>query len=781
MQTGMAVVILLQSEGIKMEELSIVGKSVPAQDAVEKVTGKAVFSTDVVMPKMLYAKLLRSPHAHARILHIDTSKAEAYPGVRLVATGKDCLDTRFGLYIRDERFLAKDEVHYIGDEVAAVVAIDPEVAKEALKLIEVEYEPLPAIFDPLKAIQPGAPLARGDSPSNICHHTQVLRGDIEQGFRQAAVIHEDTYYLPNYYQAYLEPLAATAQWEGDRVTIWASHQAPRQLAKVIYEAFNIEPGSLRFIQTHVGGAFGAKTHMRACPFAALLAKLADAPVQIVWEREEDFATGTPSMPMVIRLKMGVDANGLITAEDVYTVADNGAYTASALGCLEVANIRVHSLYRFNNLRAVADLVYTNKVASSAYRGYGNNQMHFAVESMMDTLAEKLGMDPKEIRLRNATQQGDISVHGWVINTCALTETIERATEVTKWDRKHGQMRKKSRGIGMACGIHVSGNAAVAPSGYGSASLVRIHEDGTVHVYNNEGCIGQGASTIYAQIVAEELGIPYNRVFVKPLDTDVSGFGIGAVGSHAGTIGGNGVRAGAVAARKRLIEAAAHKWQCDPKDVQLIRGKLVNLQLEMDMEISEVATYYVGMTGGSRILGEGLYRAEGIAAPDENKYGNISLGYSFATQIAEVEVDLETGQVTVLKMVAVHDSGRAINPMLTEGQIEGGMIMGMSHAIGEEYLFKDGRLLNPNFANYKVPTCLDIPEIQTILLDHPEPNGPFGAKSIGEIAIVPSAPAVANAIYDAVGVRITQLPITPERLLKAIQEQKLVDRHDDLEK
>jgi CO/xanthine dehydrogenase Mo-binding subunit len=274
----------------------------------------------------------------------------------------------------------------------------------------------------------------------------------------------------------------------------------------------------------------------------------------------------------------------------------------------------------------------------------------------------------------------------------------------------------------------------------------------------------------AQIAAEELSVPYEKVFVKQLDTDSTSFGVGAIGSHVTVMGGHGVRAGAIAARRRLVETAARRWRCDAKDVRLLKGKLVNCKTEEEMDLGEVASYYVEMTGGSRLVGEGIYRADNLTVPDENKYGNVSLAYSFATHVAEVEVDTETGRVTVLSYLAVHDSGRALNPMLAEGQVEGGVVMGMAYALTEEYLFKDGRVLNPNFTNYRVPTSLDVPDINVILLDNPDPNGPLGAKSIGEVAMVPVAPAIANAIYNAVGVRLTTLPMTPERVLKALKEK-----------
>ncbi len=749
-----------------IRERKYVGKRLPMMDAVDKVTGRAVFSADFMLPGMLYAKILRSPLPHARILKISTEKALQVPGVRAVVTAQDAPPNRFGLSLRDERFFASDEVHYIGDEVAAVVAVDEKTAAQALKQIEVQYQPLPAIFDPQEAIQPGAAQVRGDVESNVAYHTELRRGDVEEGFRQADLICEETYSLPHQYQCYLEPHAATAQWKNGRLTIWTAHQSPLQLDKVISEGFDLPKGGFQFIQNQVGGAFGGKTHMRVAPLAALLSRLVGAPVRITLTREEDFVTSLPRVPMVIHLKMGVKSEGLITAKQAYVLADNGAFTASALGVLEVCTQYIDTLYRFKNVQTSGDLVYTNKMGTSAFRGYGNVQMHFAVESMMDTLAEKLGIDPAELRLRNATRKGDITAHGRVIGSCGLSEAIRQAQQEIDWHNKHGKMRASGRGVGMACAVHGSGTSRLSPQG--SAALVRVDGDGKVRIATSEGDIGQGAKTVMAMIAAEELELPYDRIWVDPLDTDATNFGVGAVSSRVTVLGGNGVRAAAAAARQRLVETAARQWDCQPAEVIYSGGTLINPKTEEAMDVAQVAQAYIEMTGGSRLMGEALYTPQGVEPPDATKYGNISLGYPFAVNVAEVAVDRQTGKVTVLRLLAVHDSGQVINPLATEGQIEGGLLQGMGYTLDEEYVFQQGRLLNTDFTNYRLPTIQDTPSLKVSFLDVEEPNGPFGAKSVGEIATVAVAPAIANAIYDAVGVRVTRLPITPERMLAALR-------------
>lgn len=748
------------------KERKLIGKRLPMVDGVEKVTGRAVYSVDFLLPGMLHAKLLRSPFPHARILSINTEKAWQVPGVRAVVTAQDAPNSRFGIGLRDERFFASDEVYYVGDEVAAVVAIDEETAARAVKQIEVQYQPLPAVFDPQEAVRPEAPLARGDTQSNIAYHTELRRGDVEEGFRQAAVICEETYFLPHQYQCYLEPHAAVAQWKNGRLTIWTAHQSPRQLDKVISEAFELPPGGFQFIQTQVGGGFGGKTHMRVALLAALLARIVGAPVRVSLTREEDFIASMPRVPMIIHLKMGVDQNGIITAKQTYILADNGAYSASAVGVLEVAAQYVDTLYRFKNIYTTGDLVYTNKMGTSAFRGYGNVQMHFAVESMMDTLAEKLGIDPAEMRLRNATRKGDVTVHGRRIGSCGLSDAIRQALQETGWHSKRGKMRASGRGIGMACAVHGSGTTRLSP--VGAAVLVRIDGDGRVRIATSEGDIGQGAKTVLAMIAAEELGVPYERIWVDALDTDVTNFGVGAISSRVTVLGGNGVRAAAAAARQRLIEAAARQWQCDPAQVVYSAGTLVNPKTEEAMDIAQAASAYIEMTGGSRVVGEALYTPQGVELPDATKYGNISLAYPFTVDVAEVEVDRQTGRVTVLRLLALHDSGQIINLMAAEGQIEGGLSQGLGYALSEEFIFDEGRLLNPDFTNYRLPTIMDVPDLKVRFLNVEDPNGPFGAKSVGEIAMVAVAPAIANAIYDAVGVRMTRLPITPERMFAALQ-------------
>lgn len=751
-----------------MKKNKSVGASIPIAESYDKVTGKTVYGGDFVLPGMLYAKILHSPMAHARIKRIDSTAAARMPGVIAVVTGQDAPDTTFGIKITDERFLARDEVFYVGDEVAAVVAVDEESAKNALPFIKVDYEPLEPVMDIREAVKPGSPLARMDKNSNICHHTEAQFGDVDAAFKNSDVVIEETFYLPHQYHAYIEPHAAVAEWKKGRLTIYCPHQAPRQLEKCVCEGLNLPKNGFQFIQTAMGGGFGGKTHSRVAPLAAFLARVVGRPVRLSLTREEDIQCSMPSVPMLITVKLGAKQDGTLTAKEVHFLADNGAYSYSAVGVVEVAAERVDTMYRVNNVRVSGDLIYTNKMGTSAFRGYGNSQMHFAVESAMDILAKKLGMDAVELRLKNATRKGDVTVYGRRIDSCGLSESIQKAAELIRWNEPRPQTDNKFRGVGLACAIHVSGSTTVSPQG--AVAIARLFEDGTVHIANSEGDIGQGANTVMAQIASQVLEIPFERIVVDTLDTDVTNFGVGAIGSRVTVLGGNAVRAGAVAIRERIIETAAKKWNCSRSEVNYSEGVVYQAVKEEAMSLAEVATFYYDLTGGSRIIGEALYTPQGVVPPDKNKVGNVSLGYSFCTHAAEVEIDRESGAVTVVDYVAVHDSGKIINPLTFAGQVQGAALMGIGWALGEELLFENGRVINPDFTNYRVPTAMDALKVRVVTLDIDDPNGPFGAKSIGEVAFDPIAPTILNAICNASGFRFKTLPVNPERFYLAMKYQ-----------
>ncbi len=751
--------------------LTTVGKSVPQIDAVEKATGRAQFAGDIVMSNMLIGKVLHSPLAHARIVHVDISRAGALPGVKAIVTGADCPARKYGRDVRDENVLARDKVLYVGDEVAAVAAVDEDTAAEAIELIRVEYEELPPVLDLLEAMDPASPLIH-EVERNIAVQFPVIRGDVERGFEEARCVLEHRFVTPGVHPAYLEPLSCVASVDGTgRLTVCAGSQGPFHVRDAIADALCLPPGKVRVVDAFCGGGFGGKFVEKPMVICALLAQRASRPVSLAHDRREAFMTAPCRAAMIIDLKMGVTGEGSIAAKQARIVAENGAYTRVAAGVLWSAATRVDSLYRIENIKTDAMLVYTNKPPTSNMRGLGSPQSHFAVESMIDMLADELGMDPAEMRLRNAARTGDVSAHGWRMVSCGLTDCLQRSMEQSHWHQKRN--RPGATGIGMGCAIHISGTRR---AGYGGASArVKVDVDGTVTVISGETDIGQGSATTFAQIAAEELGARLEDVRVAPIDTDTSPNALGTFGSRVTYIGGNAVLLAARAAKRQLLDAAAEKLEVKADDLEIRDSKIfVRGAFVKHLTIAQVAQANLFRRGGGVIFGHGNFDSDSDVIDPASKYGNFSGAYSFATHVAEVAVDTETGQVDVLNFVAAHDLGRAINVMSAEGQVEGSVAMGIGYGVMEEMQYDSkGELRNPNFDDYRVSTALDMPTVSSIIVETDDPSGPYGAKGVGEIGLIGTAPAIANAVYNAVGVRITDLPVTPEKVLKALrQEHKL---------
>ncbi|MDO5111753.1 MAG: xanthine dehydrogenase family protein molybdopterin-binding subunit [Clostridia bacterium] len=751
----------------------IYGHNIPMVDGYEKVTGRAIYATDVMLPDMLYGKILRSPYAHARILSIDTSAAEALPGVVAVVTNADTARRKFSSspYL-DQYLFAEDEVRFIGDEVAAVAATDLRTAEEACALIKVEYEPLPAVFSIEEAMQPDAPLVHTELSSNIAHEIHYDRGDIDSAWKDCAVVVEETFQTSSHHPAYIEPQAAVASvdWD-DNVEVFAGTQcpagAPRERAS---EITGIPISKIRIHQTFVGGGFGGKVWQHIIHVAIVLSKKARKPVKVVYERAEDLSCTPPRVPMKLTLKMGADKEGHILAKETLIEAENGAYTINASVVVDTTATRVESLYRFKNIRDTARLIYTNKVPTGTFRGFGNPQGTFMVECVMDMLAEKLGMDPTQIRLINASQPGDVTAHEWKIGSCELSQCIHKAAALSGWEEKK-RNKRYGHGIGMGCCIHVNGNRSVFPAFDGSTATIRMNENGKAELMCADGDIGQGASTVFAMIAAKTIGIPARDVRILRVDSAQSGFGFGAFASRITLNAGNAVLDAAQKVHMCLCETAAKRAGCEVEAVRIENG-LIYAPGGYEESVAEVSKQYMYSRGGIYLKQEGSFMPSGVRMADKKtKLGNISAAYSFASHVAEVDIDLETGKLSVVNYVGVHDTGNVINPMLAEGQIEGGVVQGLGYAIYEDYYFdKDGRMLNTSFLDYKLPTTMDIPPIHSAFAQSFEQNGPYGAKGLGEPTIVPVAAAVANAIYDAIGVRITDMPFTPEHVWRVIKEE-----------
>ena len=753
-----------------MNDNRVIGKNTVNIHAGQKVTGQAVFASDFKLHNMLYGKVLRSPLPHARILNIDTSGAEKIKGVRVIVTGKDIPKVKFGPNIQDEYALAVDKVRYIGDEVAIVAAEDEDTASAALELIKVDYEPLPAVFEPEAAMQEGAPLVHHQE-RNIAMQALIQRGDLEKGFAQSDYILAESYSTPLVHQCYLEPITCVAEWHSTgKLTVWAPTQEPFIQRHEIATALQIPESNVRIIQPFAGGGFGGKCDQKLLVVAAVLARNSGRPVRLANTRKEEFFATRPRAPMTIDLKMGVRKDGKIMAKQTKIVIDNGAYTSQGIGIWGVATIRSDSLYHTENITTESFLVYSNKVPTGAFRGFGNPQMHFALETHLDALAKGIHMDPLELRLKNIVRKGDTTVHGWKLDSCGLEECLVKAADAASWKEKREKKTTASdkvRGIGLACLVHVSGNRAVCPDYDGSSALVEIHRDGKVKIFCGEPDVGQGSATLFAQIAAEELSLKVEEIEVENSDTDRTPYCLGAFASRVTALGGNAVKLAVQNARQELLDAVAKSLRVSREEVTFQNGKIK--AGKQTLSFKEAAWVAHGVRAGAPVLGVGMYDVGFPLQDVRTMYGNASIGYPFGVQVAEVEVDTKTGEVEILNYVAAQDVGKAINPIAVEGQIEGGIVQGIGYALMEEQQWENGKILNPSFCDYKIPTMEDVSSIEVILVETNEPKGPYGAKGAGEPPIVPTAPAIANAIYDAVGIRIKELPMNPEKILREIKK------------
>lgn len=749
--------------------MQVIGKRMPMVDAIEKVTGSAKYAIDIELPNMLHGKLLLSPHPHAKILSINTKRAEELPGVYAVVTHRDMTDRKisYSPYL-DQYIFAKDKVRFAGELVAAVAAVDALTARRAVSLIEVKYEPLPAVFNIQEAIKDTAPLVHDEYGSNIVHTLNYVRGDPDNAWKDCAVVAEETFETSIAHPAYLEPQACVAAFDAHGVVdIYAGTQSPAgAIREKVSESVGIPIGNIQIHQAFVGGGFGGKAWQQIVPVTVALAKKAGKPVKVVLSRREDLITTPPRVPMHLHLKMGADKEGRILVKETQITADNGAYCVNAPVVVDTAATRVESLYRFHNIKTTASLVYTNKIPTGTYRGFGNPQGTLMVECVMDMLAEKLHMDPTQIRLVNATQPGDVSLNGWKMGSCELSQCIEKAKALSHWE-EHKANKRFGHGIGIGCCIHVNGNRSVYPQFDGSSASIRLNDDGDAVVVCSDGDIGQGASTVFTQIAAEELGLSAERVHVKRVNTNYSDFAFGAFASRITLNAGNAVRDAARKLKCMLLETASRISGYAADDITIQNG--VFRASNWQATIRDVTMEYLYEHGGLFPKAEGFFMPKDVVVADKKtKYGNISPAYSFGAHVAEVNIDPKTGKVHLVNYVAVHDTGTVINPMLAEGQIEGGVVQGIGYALYEDYHFDDnGNVLNSSFLDYKLPTILDVPQITCDFADSFEPNGPFGAKGVGEPSIVPVAPAIANAIYDAIGVRVTRMPFTAERIKRAV--------------
>lgn len=755
-------------------ELEVIGKPLPKRDARLKVTGEAKFGADLCLPGMLHGKLLRNmQHPHARIVSIDTSRAEKLKGVRAVITGKDFPGIPYGnfAHTRDYLPLAIDRVRYLGEEVAAVAADDEDTAWEALDLIKVEYEPLPAVFDPEEAMKEGAPLLYDTKPNNISSASNFGFGDVEKGFQQSDWVREETFETQPIKHGMLETHACVGLWESDIVTLWACKQSPYIVWRQLALGLGVPPGKVRIIQTYVGaGNSGGKQEAMPMDFAAVkLSQKTGKPVRIVHTMEEVLIIGHMRHPLKMNIKLGLKKDGTIQAVQMRAIADGGAH--SAIGQLSIYMVALATLktYRVPNFRYDGYRIFTNKSWCGALRGHGMPQGCFALESMLDIATDELGIDNIEIRKRNALRPGDVTGNGLRITTCALREALDKVKKESDWENKKGKL-PKYRGIGVAAMAMGTGGNIMGHSA--CSAMLKVNEDGTVALLSGATDVGQGCDTVLPMIVAEVLGIRLEDVSFALVDSHLTPIDPGTWASRVTFYAGNAVKNAALDARNQIGRVAAQLLEAREEDLVFhnrriyVKGK-PDKGIEMDRCI-RYCQNRLGMT----IMGRGFYNAPADTFDFSQGMGNFAPTYSFYSQVVEVEVNPETGKVDIPNVVIAHDGGRELNPMLVKGQLIGAFVMHQGQSLFEGIVRDErGRVLNPSFLEYKMVTSMDIPHRFSIYsVGGPDPEGPFGAKESGEGAGNPVIAAIANAITDAIGIRIKSLPITPEKIVMALREK-----------
>lgn len=750
-----------------MEKYEFVGQSIPRVDAQVKVAGEARYTVDVTFPNILWGRLLRSPLPHARIVNIDTSRAERLTGVKAVITGKDT-PFSYGVTHMDQTPLQTDKVRHVGDPVAAVAAIDQDTAQEALELINVEYEELPAVFHPEEAMKPGAPVIHEGTNRNIVSRPSYISGDVEKAFREADHVFEDRFETQRVAHVCPETHNCVAVWDNSgKLNFYLSSQMPSIARIQLSRALNIPESKIRIITNHVGGGFGSKTTARLpIDFCAIvLARKTNLPVKMEQTREEEFIYSTLRHRFIMNIKTGIKNDGIITGRHFTVICECGGYAGHGVSVTRVAGALQGVLYHYKNYLYDGYAVYTNVAHGGTFRGVGNPQVHFAGETQINIIADKLGMDPLELRLKNGVRTGDRTATGAVVRSCGLAKCLESAAEKIGWKEKRAHP-EPNRGLGLSCGVHFTGIRlpAMPDADFAGASIM-VNDDGSVNLATSCVDIGQGSTTVLTQIAAEVLGIEIEKINTIYGDTETCPMGWGTRASRTTAIGGMAVKRVAEAARQQILRAASEKWGAvKPYDLT-IRNSKVYLKSDPDksMTVSDIVRF-----NRYRQNGQAIMATEHWDAPS---HGNISSAFSFAAKIVDVEVDPGTGQIHVLNVVAANDLGKAINPLGAVCQIEGGVHQGLGMAMSEEILLDEiGVMQNDQFSDYRILTSLDMPPVSSILVESNDPVGPFGAKGVAEMALIGMPDALASAVHAATGVWIKKLPVTPEKLFWALKEK-----------
>ncbi len=766
---------------------SVIGKPLAKVDAFQKVSGETKYADDLFLPRMLFGKILRSPHPHARITGIDPARALKLPGVFAVVTGKD-LPTKFGIMpsTQDEEALCIDKVRFVGDPVAAVAALDEETAEHALELIDVEYE----LLSPVMSIREALDESRDRIHDYADHHNihklvSLEYGDMEAGFRAADYIREDVFFYEGNTHLPMEQHAAVAQYSADeKLTLWSSTQTPHYVHRALEKTLGIPRSRIRVIAAPVGGGFGGKTD----PFsheivAGKLAVMTGRPVKIALTREEVFYTHRGRHPVLMWVKSGVKRDGQFTALHFKTLLDGGAYGSYGIastyytGALQTITYKIPA-YKFEGAR-----VFTNKPPCGPKRGHGTPQPRYALEVHMDKIAQELGLDPAEMRRKYVVEDGTKTVNHLTITTCGLRECIDRVVEASRWREQTDDRRRKTDasvirprssvkyGLGIACSSYLSG--AGLPIYWNdmphSGVIVKVDRGGGVAVFCGSTDIGQGSDSLLAYIAAEELGLKVSDIKVFTADTDLGPVDLGSYSSRVTVMTGNACIQAVRGVKEKISQTASEKLLV-PAESLVMRDGMIVCEDDENRRLTFIQAVELAEAKYGTLSGTGSYKPPKRAGPYKGSGVGPSPSYSYSACVAKVAVDTETGEVQVEKLWLAHDGGRAINPLLVIGQAEGSAYMGLGEALMEESAFRKGLHKMPSMLDYKSPTTLDTPDIETILVETIDPEGPYGAKEAGQGPLLPVPPAIANAVFDAIGVRIDEVPITPEKVLKAIEER-----------
>ena len=762
----------------KKYDFSVIGTRVPRKDARDKATGAVQYTDDLKMPGMLIGKIKRSPHAHARIHSINTKKAQSHRGVKAVLIGSEA-PTAYGIMpqLPTEFALAVDKVRYVGEGVAAVAALDAKSALEALDLIEVEYEPLTAYLTPEEALQDTSIPLHMDNDGKPFRFYEAKQhfGDVNQAFSRSAFILERTFSTQNVNHVFLEPHSALAKFDGaGKLTIWSPTQVPHYLHRTLSLVLDMPMQKIRVILPAVGGGFGGKSEVAASELcAALLARKSGRPVKLTFERDEVFFTNKGRHPMHLKVKIGVDEGGMIQAIDFDTLMDGGAYLGWGIVVMFYCAAMIHLPYRVENLRFHGRRVYTNKPTCGAMRGLGGVQPRFAIESMLDEIALELNIPPYEIRRMNSVESGHTTALNNYVRHAEYKKCLDRVVKRSGFLEKHKKL-PFGKGIGLAGGHYSSGTAYTLYLAYKphSSAIVRVEPESGVSVYCGAAEIGQGSDMVLGMMAAETLGISFEDVQVYSGDTGITPFDLGSFSSRVTVACGQAVKNAATEITKQLFGVAAVALSIQGEQLVARDGKIFSqYEKHKSLDFWDAVKKYIAAYGP--LTASGHYTPPRRSAKGKVQGGKIghSPTYGFTAQVAEVEVDTETGEVRLLKMTESGDCGQAINPMSVEGQVEGSIVMGMGQALFEEMVFKGNSLLNPNLHEYRIPTMMDMPEIDSEIVESYDPESPYGAKECGEGPIQPVIPAILNALYDAIGIRFTELPVTPEKIMAALAGQK----------